>query len=84
MIHYSAKGECLSLTNDRPSSADIVSQQPCVEEETLTSGASAADSTVGTTAADSDESEHSENQGDDTKETTRSEVESSSKKGMSY
>jgi len=59
-----------------------VSQQPCVEEETLTSGASAADSTVGTTAADSDESEHSENQGDDTKETTRSEVESSSKKAV--
>ena len=82
--YYSAKVECLSLTNnDWPSSADIVSQQPCVEEETLTSGASAADSTVGTTAADSDKSEHRESQGDDMKETTQSEAESSSKKGMS-
>jgi len=58
------------LTNDQPSSVDTVSQQPCVEEETSTSRVSAADSTVGTTAADSDESEHSENQGD-TVETTR-------------
>jgi len=60
-----------------------VSQEPCIEEETLTTGTSAADITVGTTAADSDESEHSENQGDDTKESLQSEAESSSKKGMS-
>ena len=73
------------MTNDQPSSADTVSQQPCVEEETSTSRVSAADSTVGTikTAADSDESEHSENQGDDTVETIQTEAELSSKKGMS-
>jgi len=81
MLHYTS--ECLSLTNDQPSLADTVSQQPCVEEETSTSSVSAADSFVGTTAADGDESEHSENQGDDTKETTQSKAESSSKKGMS-
>jgi len=61
---------------DRPFSADKVSQQSCVGEESSTT--EAATDTIG----DTDEGESSEYQGEGMKGTRQSETESSPKKGL--
>jgi len=61
---------------DRPFSADKVSQQSCVEEESSTT--EAATETIG----DTDEGRSSEYQGEGMKGTRQSEAESNPKKGL--
>ena len=80
--YVNSNAECTVLSYyDWPSSADILSQQPCVQDESSISEA-ATDTNVGATTGDTNKGERNEYQADSMKGTRQREKDSSAKKGM--